>query len=88
MNVSPHRITNFGTKQISKDEIMIEIQVNHETKEIPTNSNLNDLLKSLDILGDGIAIAINNEIITKSAWNNTLLDNKDNVTIIQATQGG
>ncbi len=67
---------------------MIRIDVNHESKEIPSNSNLEALLQSLEISLDGIAVAINNEIITKSVWNSTVLNDNDAVTIIQATQGG
>ncbi len=67
---------------------MIQIEVNHETKEISNNSNLETLLQKLEISLDGIAVAINNEIITKSVWNSTMLNENDAITIIQATQGG
>lgn len=66
---------------------MITIQVNHEKKSIE-QSTLDVLLNILKINTKGIAIAINNQIITKSAWSNTSLKENDNVTIIQATQGG
>jgi len=36
----------------------------------------------------GIAIAINNEVIPKNSWENHLLREQDNVTIITATAGG
>lgn len=67
---------------------MIRILVNHQPKEIANNSNLNNLLEVLEISKDGIAIAINNGIITKTAWGNTILNDNDTITIIQATQGG
>ncbi len=66
---------------------MITIQVNHEKKSIE-QSTLDVLLNILKINTKGIAVAINNQIITKSAWSNTSLKENDNVTIIQATQGG
>ncbi len=67
---------------------MIQVQVNHETKEIPSDSHLTYLLQQLEIPLDGIAVAVNNEIITKKVWNSTVLNENDAITIIQATQGG
>lgn len=67
---------------------MITIQVNHELKLIEEQMSLESLLGTLKISLKGIAVAINNQIITKSSWSNTLLKESDNVTIIQATQGG
>lgn len=67
---------------------MIQIQVNHDAKEVLKNSNLNQLLETLKISSNGIAVAINNQIITKTEWNTTILNENDAITIIQATQGG
>jgi sulfur carrier protein len=36
----------------------------------------------------GIAIALNNRIIPQSFWAETLLNDKDSILIITATQGG
>jgi sulfur carrier protein len=36
----------------------------------------------------GIAVAINNEVISKGAWEKHQLKENDKVTIIRATQGG
>ena len=66
----------------------MEIIVNHEKKTISEATSLTVLLSGLDINTQGIAVAINNQIITKSDWNTTALKESDAVTIIQATQGG
>jgi len=66
----------------------MNIHVNHESKSIAETSNLNMLLSQLNISKQGIAVAINNQIITKTQWEQTLLSENDNVTIIIATQGG
>ncbi len=51
--------------------------------------SLQEVLASLSISQpQGIAIAVNNQIITKSNWESTLLQEEDKVTIIRATQGG
>ncbi|MBW1295257.1 sulfur carrier protein ThiS [Aquimarina litoralis] len=64
------------------------INVNNQEQIIPENSSVTSLLDQLSIAKDGIAIAINNEVITKNKWNQTLIEVDDNITIIQATQGG
>ena len=37
---------------------------------------------------EGIAVAVNNEIIPKHSWDSHLLQENDKITIITATQGG
>lgn len=64
------------------------INVNHEPKTIDEASSLDALLDELNIAKHGIAVAINNGIITRSAWEQTTLKENDTITIIQATQGG
>ncbi|KAA1243774.1 sulfur carrier protein ThiS [Aquimarina sp. RZ0] len=64
------------------------VNVNNQTKSIVDNSTLKALLEQLNLSADGIAIAINNEIIVKGKWGQTQIHNNDHITIIQATQGG
>lgn len=64
------------------------INVNHQPKEITETTHLGSLLTNLQISTNGIAVAVNNQIITKSLWETTQLKERDEVTIIQATQGG
>lgn len=64
------------------------INVNNQEQNIEFSSSLEYLLKSLNITSKGIAIALNNKVISKNDWKNTLLKEQDHVTIIQATQGG
>jgi sulfur carrier protein len=45
-----------------------------------THSGINDL--------KGLAVAVNNTVIPKTAWNNFQLNENDTITIIRATQGG
>ncbi|MFD2563259.1 MULTISPECIES: sulfur carrier protein ThiS [Aquimarina] len=64
------------------------INVNNQEQIVSENSSIISLLEQLGVSKEGIAIAINNEIITKSRWSQTLIQVQDNITIIQATQGG
>ncbi len=67
---------------------MIAVYVNNEIKEVPKSSSLASLVQHLNQKQEGIAIAINNQIITKSDWKSTALTENDKILIIQATQGG
>ncbi len=67
----------------------MEVIVNNTAKEIEENSPLFDLLNDLNMTEQkGIAIALNNKVVTKSKWAATTLSNNDKITIIKATQGG
>lgn len=64
------------------------VNINNQTQSISENSSVSALLEQLDIVTKGIAIAINNEIISKEKWNEIQVQKEDQVTIIKATQGG
>ncbi|HET6401788.1 MAG TPA: sulfur carrier protein ThiS [Candidatus Kapabacteria bacterium] len=60
-----------------------------EEKEITARS-VNDLLGELRLPEDGrgIAIAINDAVISKSRWTEHELRDGDRIEIVRATQGG
>ena len=67
---------------------MVSVLVNENPIEIEENATLSQLLQKVNTSVEGIAIAINDEIITKNAWESRTIKNNDNVLIIKATQGG
>ncbi|WP_196895249.1 sulfur carrier protein ThiS [Aureivirga marina] len=67
---------------------MISININNQNYQIAPNTTLDSLLLKINQNTDGIAIAINETIITKATWNKTMLQEGDAILIIQATQGG
>lgn len=65
------------------------IWVNQQSYQFESELNLLDLLTKLDKSNKtGIAIAVNNQVISKTNWQNTIIKNQDKITIITATQGG
>lgn len=64
------------------------IQVNNISHVVRDSSSLDDILKQLDIQTTGIAVAINEHIVTRSKWGATSINNQDQILIIKATQGG
>jgi len=67
---------------------MINIKVNNKTHQFQSNNSLEVILSSLDISVNGIAVAVNQDIISKSDWKLKTLHEGDEVLIIKATQGG
>ena len=67
---------------------MITVNVNNTRHTLPSQSSLRDLLTQLDISDKGIAVAVNNEIISKNEWSSRALAEGENVLMIRATQGG
>jgi len=67
---------------------MIKIKVNNTDYQFNESPNLQGVLEQLDIAQHGIAVAVNQSIITKSDWEATGLNQNDEVLIITATQGG
>lgn len=67
---------------------MITIKINNQPKEIPENTSVASLLQTLEQPEKGIAVAIHQQIITKTDWETKTLINGDDILIIQATQGG
>ena len=67
----------------------MEVTVNQETLEVQDNCSVAMLLSQLPNLpAKGLAVAVNQEIITRSAWSSRNLKPGDKVMIIKATQGG
>ena len=66
----------------------MKIHVNEQTLELAENSNIEQLLISLDKPLMGSAIAVNQEIISRTHWADTILNEGDNISLFQAIAGG
>ncbi len=67
---------------------MIDITVNNEPYQFEKAVDLPVLLDQLKIPAKGIAIAINDVVVSRVNWNKTKIRDKDNILIIKAVQGG
>jgi len=67
----------------------MQISLNDIAKEVGGQTTVQQLLNEFH--GDkqnGIAVAVNENVVPKKEWHSHLLNEKDNVLIIKATQGG
>jgi len=67
---------------------MTTIILNGTNKQIDSNSNVEQLLKSLKLENKRLAVEINQEIIPRSEFNSHILKESDKVEIVQAIGGG
>ncbi len=67
---------------------MTLVTVNNIAHQFSKIVTLKEILEQLKVSQSGIAVAINKNIISKTAWANTQVNNKDDILIIKATQGG
>ena len=47
---------------------MIEIELNGVVHPIQTNQNVQDLIVSLQLANQALAVAVNREVVPRSAW--------------------
>jgi len=67
---------------------MITIKVNNTTHQFNEQAALQEVMNALKIPLNGIAVAVNETIISKSDWTKKILQQNDSVLVIKATQGG
>jgi sulfur carrier protein len=67
---------------------MLSIKLNGKKEYIEDNSSIYSTVLAFKIGQNGIAVALNQQIVTKSDWSNTAIKNNDEILIIKATQGG
>lgn len=63
--------------------------VNNQSVDTQPAASLRSLLSELSLIDKkGIAVAVNNTIIPRTAWEQFGLSGNEKITILQATQGG
>ena len=68
----------------------MRVQVNGEMRELPAGCTVQALLEALGIARgrEGIAVAVNDEVVSRAGWPTTTLGESDRVEVVQAVQGG
>lgn len=66
----------------------ITLQINGESRTIPTVSNVRELLGVLGIAETRVAVEVNRKIIRRGEWDHTPISDLDRVEIVQFVGGG
>lgn len=67
----------------------MEVTINNQNYQLNESCSIEQMLAAvISTEPNGLAIAVNQTIISKSAWDTHLLNPGDQVILIKATQGG
>ena len=66
----------------------MKLTINGENREILKSQNLEDLARELDIQAPNFAMALNMQVIPKSKYATTQIQENDQVEIVHAVGGG
>ncbi len=66
----------------------MKVLFNKQTIEIAVNTTLAQMLQKQGVEGEHIAVAINQVIIKRTNWEETILNDGDKILVIGAVKGG
>tara|TARA_R110000751_G_scaffold8199_2_gene32955 strand:+ start:1885 stop:2088 length:204 start_codon:yes stop_codon:yes gene_type:complete len=67
---------------------MITVNINNQSYSFSEEILLSELLNQLNFSKKGIAVAVNNVIVSKERWEDFKVSDEAFILIIKATQGG
>ncbi|WP_017600005.1 sulfur carrier protein ThiS [Nocardiopsis lucentensis] len=71
----------------------MELIINGDRREVTEGTTVGAVVRDLTVTGDGevpggIAVAVNDEVVRRTAWADTRLNTGDRVDVLTAVQGG
>lgn len=66
----------------------MKVQVNNKEVELISASTISELTQQLELPAQGVAIAVNNQLIPRTQWDEHTLHENDHLVIIKAACGG
>ncbi|GAC1333558.1 sulfur carrier protein ThiS [Undibacterium sp. Jales W-56] len=67
---------------------MTEIVLNGENYQLDQEKNLAELIATLNLSGQAIAVAVNRQIVARAQWASHRLQAQDKVDVVRAIGGG
>ena len=67
---------------------LLEIELNGEPCRLPGGQTLEDLVRTLGIGQQAVALAVNRQVVPRQQWGERLLAGQDRVDIVRAIGGG
>lgn len=83
-------IVRAGDVVTLANESIMQIFINGESRQMPDEvTTVAELVQTLDVEAtDGMAIAVNEQVVPGSQWSKTRVEDGDDIEVIRATQGG
>jgi thiamine biosynthesis protein ThiS len=66
----------------------LRININGEPRDVEPDTSLPQLIASLDLKAEQVAIELNREVVRRAEWDSTLLHADDKVEIVHFVGGG
>lgn len=66
----------------------MKIIVNGEPRELPDGASVAQAVAAVTTAASGVAAALNDEVVRRSAWEATTLREADRLEVLTAVQGG
>jgi sulfur carrier protein len=67
---------------------VLEIELNGAAHALPADTSLHDLVESLGLAGQKLALAVNRQVVPRERWRDTPLQARDRVDVVRAIGGG
>ena len=65
----------------------MNMKINNKETEVKATS-LQELATEISLPEKGVAVAVNNRMVTRADWNHTAINDGDNIVVIKAVCGG
>ncbi|MET9339749.1 sulfur carrier protein ThiS [Nonomuraea sp. NPDC003804] len=66
----------------------MHVTINGAAHEVPDGTTVAQAVQRLTAQTTGVAVAVNDEVVTRGTWETTSLADRDRVEILTAVQGG
>jgi sulfur carrier protein len=66
----------------------VNVTVNGQPREVPAGTTLAELVATVTSQGNGVAAAVNGEVVPRRRWPDTPVGERDRVEVVTAVQGG
>jgi sulfur carrier protein len=66
----------------------VKVTVNGEPRELPEGTTVAAVVASITKAATGVAVAVNDEVVSRGAWAQTPLQEQDRIEVLTAVQGG
>ncbi len=66
----------------------MNVIINGTVRELPGGAAVGDAVRLVTTAAAGVAVAVNDEVVTRAAWDTVALADGDQVEILTAVQGG
>ncbi|MER6829955.1 sulfur carrier protein ThiS [Streptosporangium sp. NPDC000563] len=66
----------------------MNVTINGAAHELPSGATVAQAVRRLTEVRNGVAVAVNDEVVSRGAWDSTALAEADRVEVLTAVQGG